>query len=61
MAKARSEDTMPEPTQDEFNQAVADLIGEWFSKGLHLMDMIPPLEKELAWAKENLARIDAGG
>ena len=48
-------------TKERFAEALSELIGMCMDGGLHLMDMVPALEKELAWAKEQIERVDREG
>ena len=45
-------------TKERFAEALSELIGMCMDGGLH---MVPALEKELAWAKEQIERVDREG
>lgn len=47
--------------EERFTAALAELIGICIEAGMHPVDMIEPMETELRWIKETIARIDREG
>lgn len=55
-------DNAPAPSiEDKFAYGLSELIGMCMEAGMHPVFMIEPIEKELRWIRDTIARVDKEG